>query len=162
MPGCNPESVEILNSLLPSFQAHIRFDLPRAIASVYEREYAGIPNLSPSIFKPDFEAMSVVFNLASAAVGPEIAAACGYVDPGASAWLRDFGFPWMFDIALERRLTWDKAGLIIDAHLKGIITQPDVQRQLKAAIFASDPASAGDTFEVDDITVELYDWNSQP
>jgi hypothetical protein len=49
------KSVEIVHALLPSFQAHIRFDLPRAIASVYERNYAGIPGLSPSLFKPDYD-----------------------------------------------------------------------------------------------------------
>jgi hypothetical protein len=156
------KSVEIVNSLLPSFQAHIRFDLPRAIASVYERHYAGIPGISPSLFKPDYDAMSVVFQLASNAFGPEIYDACWYIDPGAYEPLRTVGFPWMFDIALERELTWDKAARIIDAHLKGILAQPDVQKELKAAIFGADPDSLDSSFEVGDITVKDYDWSAQP
>jgi hypothetical protein len=156
------KSVEIVHALLPSFQAHIRFDLPRAIASVYERNYAGIPGLSPSLFKPDYDAMNVVFQRASDAIGPEIYDACWYVDPGAYGPLRTVGFPWMFDIKLERELTWDKAARIIDAHLKGILAQPAVQNELKAAILGAAPDSVDESFEVGDITVENYDWNAQP
>jgi hypothetical protein len=156
------KAMEIMAALLPSMEAHIRFDLPRAVAAVYERNYAPIPGLSLALFKPDFDAMSVVFERAAADLSPEIKAACWMVDPGYSQTLRDVGFPAIFHVGIERQLTWEKAALIYDAHKKGILAQPDIQKRLKANIIGAHPNTGPDTFEVDDIKVEDYDWNAQP
>ena len=52
-----PRSMELMNALLPSMQAPIRFDLPRAIAACYVLHYAGIPGTSIGDFKADFDGM---------------------------------------------------------------------------------------------------------
>jgi len=42
MPQANVmPSLGLMGELLPSVQAHIRFDLPRAIADVFQQHYAG-------------------------------------------------------------------------------------------------------------------------
>jgi hypothetical protein len=158
-------SMEVLNSLLPSMQAHIRFDLPRAIASVFETYYQGIPGLSIADFHADFDRMGPIFEKSQADVTPEIDAFCGRdkrPDPGGWHWLQGLGFPFIFNIPMERMQAWEKAEAIVGGHLRGITTQPEMQRRLRAYMLAPHPFSGKDAFSVAGKGVDDYDWNTQP
>jgi hypothetical protein len=158
-------SKRVLDSLLPSMQAHIRFDLPRAIAAAFEASYSGIPGLSVSDFHADFDKMGPIFEKSQADVTPEIDAFCGRdmrPDPGGWHWLQGLGFPFLFDIPTERLQAWEKAEAIVGGHLRGITTQPEMQRRLRAYMLGPHPFSASGAFSVDGRTVENYDWNTQP
>jgi hypothetical protein len=76
--------------MLPSMQAHIRFDLPRSVATVFQLHYAGIPGVSLADFKTDFDNMMPVFDRAGAVLTTEI----GGIAPTASPL-----YPFMFEIA---------------------------------------------------------------
>jgi hypothetical protein len=158
-------SQEVLKALLPSMQAHIRFDLPRAVASAFETHYQGIPGMSLADFQADFARMGPVFERAQANLMPEVDAFCDRdfrPDPGGWHWLQGVGFPFMFNIPMERQQTWEKAAAIVGGHLRDIATQPEMQRRLRAYITAAHPYSGSDAFEVDGTAVDSYDWNTQP
>lgn len=158
-------SHEITYALLPSVEAHVRFDLPRAIAAVYQTHYAGIPGASMGAFKADFFAMAGVFERASEAVGPEIEAEMWFVDPGSWGWLRDGAFPFMFHMGIERNQAWQKAAAISDYGGKG---QEKLDRILRALIGTAHPFSGEDAFNVsegalgDGQEITDYDWLNQP
>jgi hypothetical protein len=164
-------SQEILNALLPSMQAHIRFDLPRAIAAVYEREYAGAPGVSIGTFHADFDRMGPVFDRATAQIQAEIDAECSAIDPGDWHWAQDLGFPFLFHIALERGHAWEKAETITSGHARGIHDQGGMQKRLEAYQTGAHPMRGDDDFGIStswgsgDLTEEVvhdYDWNGQP
>ena len=115
------KAMEIMAALLPSMEAHIRFDLPRAVAAVYERNYAPIPGLSLALFKPDFDAMSVVFELAAADLSPEIKAACWMVDPGLQPDTSRRRVPGHLPRRDRAPIDLGEGGAILDAHKKGIL-----------------------------------------
>jgi hypothetical protein len=155
-----PRSMEVMDALLPSMQAHIRFDLPRAIAQVYLDNYASIPGLSISLFKKDFDAMNIVFQRASDRLVPEVKAESYFFDPGASQSLQDIGFPFIFHIGIERQLAWEKAELLAaSAHSRG---NADMNRRLRGYIIGAHPNTGTAHFEVDSDQIDDYDWNAQP
>jgi hypothetical protein len=162
---------EILSALLPSMQAHIRFDLPRAIAAVYERNYDGLPGASPALFHGDFDRMGPVFDQANADIQPEIDRECYAIDPGSWGWAQDIGFPFIFHIALERQHAWEKAGDIVSGHARGIRSQQGMQQRLEAYQTARHPMRGGEDFAIStswgsgnltEQEVSGYDWNNQP
>jgi hypothetical protein len=162
---------EILSALLPSMQAHIRFDLPRAIASVYERNYDGLPGVSMPLFHADYERMGPVFDRANANLQPEIDAECYGIDPGSWQWTQDLGFPFIFHIALEREHAWEKATTIESGHDRGINDQRRMQERMEAYQTAAHPMRGGDDFAISTSwgsgyatqeAVTDYDWNTQP
>jgi Family of unknown function (DUF5995) len=159
------KSSDILDSLLPSMEAHIRFDLPRAIASCYDTNYAGIPGLSMGDFRADFDKMEPVFTAAQANLQPEIdqynSKEWG-VDPGNWHWMQSLCFPFKFDIPMEREQAWEKASAIVDGHAQGITDQSQMQSRLEAYITGAHPFSGSDAFVVGDQMVVDYDWNHQP
>jgi len=158
-------SHEITYALLPSIEAHVRFDLPRAIAAVYQTHYAGIPGASLGAFKADFFAMAGVFERASEAVGPEIEEDMWFVDPGSWSWLRDGAFPFMFHMGIERNQAWEKAEAISDYGGRG---QEKLDRILRALIGTAHPYSGADAFHVSEGAlgsgqeITDYDWLNQP
>jgi LysM repeat protein len=164
-----PMAMRIMDALLPSIQAHIRFDLPRAIAAAYETHYAGIPGLSLSDFHADFAAMDAVFGQAQGDLIPEVKAACSVLDPGAYQRLQEFGFPYIFDIKNERDRVWEKSKRIVDAHDRGINTRTGVDAELR-----KDPNHRPEDEQIGDNIVTNnaygtpvkrpieYDWNTQP
>jgi Family of unknown function (DUF5995) len=155
-----PRSMEILDALLPAMQAHIRFDLPRAIAQVYLDDYAHIPGMSISLFKKDFDAMNIVFERASNRLLPEVKAESYFFDPGASQTLQDFGFPLIFHIGIERQLAWEKAELLAEsAHSR---SNADMNRRLRGYIVGAHPNTGTAHFEVDGDRIDTYDWNAKP
>jgi hypothetical protein len=161
-------ALEIKQALLPSMQAHIRFDLPRAIAACFERYYQGIPGLSLGDFEPDFDAMGPVFDAASADLQPEIDEAVTWVsphlrvDPTNWHFAQELGFAFAFPIEMEREHSWEKAHDIVAAHGGGINDQQRMQKRLKASSTVAHPYSGSDDFEVDGDDIDDYDWNTQP
>jgi hypothetical protein len=153
-------SLEIMAALLPSMQAHIRFDLPRAIAQCYLDNYASIPGVSLSLFKKDYDAMNVVFEKASADLVPEVKAECWYIDPGYSQTLQDAGFPFIFHIGIERKLAWEKAELLAaSAHSR---SAADMNTRLRGYIIGAHPNTGTEHFEIDGDRVDTFDWNAAP
>ena len=146
-------------------QAHIRFDLPRAIAAAYEANYAGIPGLSMGAFRADFDKMGPVFDRANEALLPEID---GYTnrdvrpDPGSWHWLQGVGFPFLFNIPLERNQAWEKADAIFGGHEKGITDPAVMQERLQAYMTAAHPFSGSEAFEVDGNKVKDYPFGTAP
>ncbi len=161
-------AIEIKNALLPSMQAHIRFDLPRAIAACFERYYGGIPGLTLADFQSDFDAMSPVFDDASEDLQPEIDEAVTWISPSLRVdptnwhFAQELGFAFAFPIGLERQHSWEKAGGIVRGHQGGITDQRGMQKRLKASSTVAHPYSGSEDFEVDGDDVEDYDWNKQP
>jgi len=164
-----PMAMRIMDALLPSMQAHIRFDLPRALADAYEKHYAGIPGLALGDFYPDFAAMNAIFDQAQADLIPEVKAACSVLDPGAYQRIQEFGFPFIFDIQKERQRVWEKSNTIVDAHNKGIRTQPGVEAELrKDPNHRPEDEQIGDNIATNNVYGTpvkrpiVYDWNTQP
>lgn len=158
------KSQEIMNALLPSMEAHIRFDLPRAIAAAYEANYVGIPGLSLLLFRDDFEKMSTVFIRANDALAAQIEAYSRKdprPDPGSWHWLERVGLRLVFDIPLARDQAWDKAGAILSGHREGIAGIAAMQERLEAAI-ASGSGSTSKAFEVDGQVIRNYPFGAQP
>ncbi|ONI87589.1 hypothetical protein ALI144C_09420 [Actinosynnema sp. ALI-1.44] len=155
---------EIGNALLPSMEAHIRFDLPRAIAAMYEQHYAGLPNVTLADFHEDYNRMAPVFEKATADLRPEIqeTATLGSYDPMSWGWLQDTGMPFMFDIPMERDHSWEKATTIVSGHQRGVDTQGGMQKRLEAYSTGAHPFSGSDDFDVDGRKISDYNWNNQP
>ncbi len=154
-------SLHVMDALLPSMQAHIRFDLPRAIASVYEHFYAdsGVPF---DTFKRDFDRMQPVFDEASAALRPEIVDRTFVGDPGQYGFVQDHGFKFIFDVPRERLHAWEKAAWIVSGHEAGITDQDEMQQRLADYSRAHHPFSGRGAFKIGGTRVDGYDWNDQP
>jgi hypothetical protein len=152
-----PRSKEISNALLPSIEAHIRFDLPRAIAAVYDTYYSGIPGTSMQDFWQDFSNMGPVFERAADALAPELESESYWLDPGDWGWMRDALFPWFFHLGLEREMAWEKAEAI--SRMRGVGLEA-MDRSIRAEMTAMHPNL--EPFEVGDETVSGYDWLNQP
>lgn len=155
-----PRSKEILNSLLPSMQAHIRIDLPRAIAACFVTHYAGIPGTTLGDFRADFDAMGPVFDLATDDMRGEIGGESSAADPGSWGWLQDAGFPFLFGVGRERQMAWEKSNTIAKAMESGA-DNADTRSQLKSKMGARHPNA--DAFDVDGTNVvNKVDWTTQP
>lgn len=161
-------AIEIMDALLPSMQAHIRFDLPRAIAACFQSNYAGIPGLSMADFHPDFDAMGPVFDAAQNDLQPEIDEATHWItpefglDPTNWHWMQSVGFPFLFDVPMEREHSWDKASDIVSGENKGITDPSMMQKRLGAYSTTRHPFSGSSDFEVDGEDINGYDWIHQP
>ena len=143
---------EIGNALLPSFEAHIRFDLPRAVAAAYETHYRGIPDAELKDFKSDFFAMGPVFEKAQEALGPEIAGEAWAIDPADWGPLRDTVFPFMFSIGLERDMAWEKAEHVTRYGPQGLYSSQHTRH----------PNLEPFEVEGDEVPREEFDWEKQP
>ena len=154
-------STEIKYALVPSMHAHIRFDLPRAIAHVYHREYSHVPGASLDIFKPDFDRMGPVFDDATRAMNARIESETFFFDAGGYTTLRGTGFPFIFNVPMEREHAWEKAKVLIQNWNKPL---PEIERQISANQRIRHPMQ--DTLDVDDgyfgTTITNYDWLGQP
>ena len=138
-------------------QAHIRFDLPRAISAAYDMHYSGIPGTSMEDFKQDFFNMGPVFEKASEDLAPELGGESYFFDPGGWGWLRDALFPFFFSIGLERQLAWDKAKRISELRGQGLQTLDD---ELRAEFNTAHPNLGAMEVAGDEVTG--YDWQTQP
>jgi Family of unknown function (DUF5995) len=153
-------SLEIMKALLPSMEAHIRFDLPRAIAAVYDLHYAGIPGAGMSNFKADFFRMGEVFEQANDALTKEIDEDESWLrsfDPTSWNWSQEAGFPFIFHVGLERNMAWEKAESI---HQNRNLDPQQADRRLRSGMRVAHPNL--EPFEVDGENVADYDWFNQP
>src|SRR5690606_25903484 len=108
----------------------IRFDLPRAIAAVFETHYAR-SGLDISVFRPDFDSMADVFERAAADLQPQIRQTTGPFDPGASRFVQKYGFPFVFDTPRERVFAWERAQDIVSLSARGVHDLPELQQRLE-------------------------------
>lgn len=109
-------------SLVHSMQAHIRYDLPRAEAWVFQSYYAHMDDANINDFAEDFNAMMGVFERAGVAMNEEIDR--HNLLPAASALPRavqDMAMDWWFDadMATERADTWQRTQALVDQGLIG-------------------------------------------
>ncbi|MBO0868331.1 MAG: aminoglycoside phosphotransferase family protein, partial [Micromonosporaceae bacterium] len=156
-----PGSMDVLAAMLPSMQSHIRFDLARAIAAVYEEHYASL-GMGLGEFAADFEGMQPVFERAQADLLPEIQEKTGLIDPGRYGWAQQIGMRVIFDVPQERARVWQKALEIVQAHRDGLATQPEVQQRLERYSRGAHPLNWSSDFRVNGELIRDYDWNNQP
>ena len=157
-----PRSIELMNALLPSMQAHIRFDLPRALAACFVLHYAGIPGTEMGDFKSDFDGMGPVFDKAQASLLSEIKDDTWIIDPGRFGPVQDGGFPFIFNVPLERQHTYEKASRLAKGMQKGE-TNGEYVRAMRTSTKVAHPNSGTDDFSVDGTDVgNQFDWMNQP
>jgi Ser/Thr protein kinase RdoA (MazF antagonist) len=161
-------SLEVMRELLPSIEAHIRFDLPRAIAAVFEAHYAQ-SGLALSAFKQDFDRMQIVFDRASEAVQKDIGAATersspvrSRLDPGRSRLLQKYGFPFVFNTLTQRQFAWERAEDLVALHAQGLHDQAAIQRDLEDGHEVRHPFHPRDSFSVAGKHIDDYNWDGQP
>jgi Family of unknown function (DUF5995) len=163
--GTSQRAMEVMHAMLPSMEAHIRFDLPRAIAAAFEASYQGLPGISLDDFHRDFDGMAPVFEAAQNDLLPEIDAYCDAdirPDPGGWHWMQGLGFPFIFNIPAERLQAWEKAAAIVGGHQQGIKDPAAMQERLKAYMTAAHPFSSSDAFSIEGTDITDYDWSAQP
>lgn len=157
-----PGSIELMRALLPSMQAHIRFDLPRALATCFVLHYAGIPGTSMADFRADFEAMAPVFDQAQASLLAEVKDDTWIVDPGRYGPVQDGGFPFLFSVPMERQHTFEKASRLAGSMRSGR-TNGEYARTMRRQITSMHPSSGDDDFSVDGSDIgNQFDWMNQP
>lgn len=157
-----PRSMELMNALLPSMQAHIRFDLPRALAACYVLHYAGIPGTNIGDFRSDFDGMEPVFEQAQSSLQSEINDDTYFFDPGSWGWAQDVGFPFIFHVGLEREHTYEKAERL-ERGMRSGETNGEFFRAMRTQTRVAHPNSGSDDFQVDGTEVGGdFDWMNQP
>ncbi|HZJ62606.1 MAG TPA: DUF4157 domain-containing protein [Kofleriaceae bacterium] len=153
------EARKVLAALLPAIEAHIRFDLPRALAGCYNTYYAGIPGLGFTDFQTDFDTMGPIFDAARDSLNPEIQAATGLSDTAMAAAMT--AFPSFFDTAQERRGTWMKAQEIV-ASVQAGQNNAQTDQRVRALAGTGAPISADSSFAVDNQPITGFDWQHNP
>ena len=105
------EVMEAGEALTISMKAHIRFDLPRAEAWVFNSRYAAMPDVHQKDFQADFFSMSGVFDQAARDFAPEMAKAIGVPTDLVPQLMQDTSMRWIFsaDMGTERADTWQRA-----------------------------------------------------
>lgn len=156
-----PRATEIFLALLPAMQAHIRFDLPRAIAAVFTTHYAGIPGTSLSDFRADFDAMGPVFDQAQASILPDIKREAFWFDPGSWGWLQEGVSPFLFHVGIERDITWEKTGLLAGGMASGQ-SNSVMEARMRGRIGTAHPNSGSGAFEIRGDNISGFDWQGQP
>lgn len=104
-----------ISNLVVSMKAHIRYDLPRAEAWVFNSYYAGMENAELANFQADFQSMGGIFDRAGARMNPIIAEKTGVPVTLMPRMLQDLSMDLWFDadMASERADTWQRAeGLV--------------------------------------------------
>ncbi len=149
-------SVCVREALLPSVEAHVRLDLPRAVVqahrSLRQAEGGGLPLRA---FREDFFRMQGVFALATADIGASIARRGRPWDPGSWRWVQRRRFDADFDLPAERRLVWEKAVLVADALRRGLGVH-EADACLRRALPARHPGLA--PFAVAGWELPVLDW----
>ena len=109
------------NSLVASMKAHIRFDLPRAEAWVFNSYYSQYPNAKLNNFQPDFMSMSGVFDNAAQKMNEDMATRLGLPIDWVPQLMQDTTMRQLFDadMATERADTWQRAEELVDSGRAG-------------------------------------------
>jgi hypothetical protein len=102
-------------SLVSSMQAHIRYDLPRAEAWVFNSFYSGFPEARLGDFRADFMSMSGVFDDAARRMNTEMADRIGLPVDLMPQLMQDTTMRYMFDadMSTERADTWRRAEMLV-------------------------------------------------
>ncbi len=109
------------NSLVAAMKAHIRFDLPRAEAWVFNSYYSQYPNAKLNNFQPDFMSMSGVFDNAAEEMNRDMAKRLGLPINWVPQLMQDTTMRQFFDadMATERADTWQRAEELVDSGQAG-------------------------------------------
>ncbi len=109
------------NSLVAAMKAHIRFDLPRAEAWVFNSYYSQYPNAKLNNFQPDFMSMSGVFDNAAQEMNGDMAKRLGLPIDWVPQLMQDTTMRHLFDadMATERADTWQRAEELVDSGQTG-------------------------------------------
>ncbi|HUQ02626.1 MAG TPA: DUF5995 family protein [Kofleriaceae bacterium] len=151
----------ILRTVLVASMAHVRIDLPRAIAACHVLHYAGIPGTKLDDFKADF-AMDDVFDGAErklkAVVDEEVSGA----DPTGWGPLQKWLKPFMVNLTKERDNSWTKAKYL-SSERRGRRSNKGFEQTAGDAITGAHPGSGDQTFTVggNDVRGEI-DWMHNP
>jgi hypothetical protein len=115
------EMTHATESLVAHMQAHIRFDLPRAEAWVFNGLYKGMKGASISDFKDDFMSMTSVFDRAAAKMGVDIGDRVGLPAELVPRMVQDMVMAYGADadMATERADTWQRAEELVKGGLAG-------------------------------------------
>jgi Family of unknown function (DUF5995) len=114
---------ESVFNLVESMQAHIRFDLPRAEAWIYDTYYKSMPGVKFADFKPDFMSMGPIFDKAGLRMNDVINQNNSIFRATIASWmpamLQDWGMAYILDadMAAERADTWKRAEMLVDGGL---------------------------------------------
>jgi Family of unknown function (DUF5995) len=114
---------EAVYNLVDSMIAHIRFDLPRAEAWIYNSHYKSMKGVQFSDFKPDFMSMGPIFDKAGVRMNDVINKNNSIFRAAIASWmpsmLQDWGMTYMLeaDMAAERADTWKRAEMLVDGGL---------------------------------------------
>lgn len=100
-----------VDSLVACMQAHIRYDLPRAEAWVFNTYYAGMGCVNISDFRTDFMSMAGVFDNAGRQMNAHMAEVIGLPVDMMPKILQDTAMAHWFDADMntERADTWQRA-----------------------------------------------------
>ncbi len=110
----------IMSAMVESVKAHIRFDLPRAEAWVFNQYYSGFENASIDDFRPDFFAMSNVFKNAADFMNQHIFDKTWVPANQAPPTLEQFMMEqYGLNLAGERADTWKRAKLLVEGGTAG-------------------------------------------
>ena len=93
-----------MSAMTVSMKAHIRYDLPRAEAWVFNQGYRAMPDVHQDDFMPDFMSMSGVFDRAGEAMLPDMAEKLGVPVDLVPRMVQDTSMSYLFgaDMATER------------------------------------------------------------
>lgn len=110
---------EAVFNLVDSMIAHIRFDLPRAEAWIYNSHYKKMPGVNFSDFKPDFMSMGPIFDNAGIRMNKVIndnnSLFRGLIASWMPSMLQDWGMTYFLeaDMGAERADTWKRAEMLV-------------------------------------------------
>lgn len=130
-------------SLVRSMQAHIRYDLPRAEAWVYQSNYSQMDGADISQFEPDFMSMGGVFDRAAARMNTDIADLHHLPADVMPRSLQDLAMARWFDadMATERADTWERTEALVNEGLVGPDPYRDTGSELQGDVTNADHMS---------------------
>jgi len=124
-------------------QAHIRYDLPRAEAWVYQSYYSHMDDADISQFEADFMSMGGVFDRAAARMNTDIAELHHLPADIMPRSLQDLAMARWFDadMATERADTWERTEALVNEGLAGRDPYRDTGDELQGDVTDDDHMS---------------------
>jgi hypothetical protein len=140
-----------IRNLVVSMKAHIRFDLPRAEAWVYNSYYANMEGAQIANFAPDFMSMTPVFDRAAEKMNGVIAEKSGMPTEMVPRMAQDLAMDYWFDanMATERADTWQRAEELVESGEAGVDPYADTGTELKGDVTAANNLSGLETLSSD-------------
>jgi hypothetical protein len=116
-------------SMVQSMQAHIRYDLSRSVAWVYQSHYSQMEDAQVGQFGADFMAMTGIFDRAAVKMNTEIANLHHLPANIMPRTSQDLAMAKWFsaDMATERALTWERAEQLVEEGLVGTDPYQDTE-----------------------------------